>query len=249
MLLVPLIYLKNGKATKPPGTNPPWFREDPVELAKILKNQGASHLYINDLNVPQTGRSENLPAIQAIQKLDVKLWVQGNFRSLTMIETYSGIGVDKIVVGAFAYQTPDLFKEACQKFSKKIAAMIEVKNKHVAITGMVTPSHKTALDYSNRFEEEGVACICYSDSNAQGALEEESFQNIKEFCTHVKVPVLCINDIRSTDDLEKLFAFQTAGLMGAVLGKSLYENRIDLHGAMAFLDDLTVAVAREPTLM
>lgn len=239
MQLIPLIYLKNTKAQKPIDTNPAWFREDPVELAKFFLSQGAVSLYINDLNIPPTGKSENLSVVKAIQEgTNLRLWIAGNFRSSAAIESYTEIGADKIVVAAFAYQTPDLFKEACERFPQKMVATIEVRNKHVAIPGMVTPSHKTAFDYASRFEEQGVACIGYADI----------LENTKEFCNHIKVPVLSLHDIQSTTDLEKLFDCEAAGLMGVVLGKSLYENRIDLHGANAFLDDLAAVLAKEPTL-
>lgn len=240
MLLIPLIYLKNGKAQKPVGTNPAWFREELLELAKILAEQGAKALYINDLNIPATGKSENTAIIEALQKnLGLQLWVAGNFQSIAAIEGYAEVGVDKIVVGSLAYQHPDLLEKAAKHFEKKIVAPIEVRNKHVVIPGMVAPVHKTALDYADRFEEAGVAALCYLDSD---------LGNIKEFCNHVRIPVLSLNDPQTPNDLEKLFDCERSGLVGVVMGKVLYENRLDLHGSLAFLDDLASASAQEPTL-
>lgn len=240
MLLFPLIYLKNGKAQKPVGTNPTWFQESGLALAKTLIGQGAQALYCNDLNVPQTGRSENLGILQEIiQQLKSQVWVAGNFRSLSVMESYASIGVDKINVGPLAYQNPNLFQEVCQQFPQKIMAPIEVRNKHVVIPGMVSPAHKTALDYAKRFEEAGCAALAYSDSN---------LESIPEFCNQVKIPVLSLNDIVSTHDLEKMFACERSGLIGVVIGKPLYENRLDLHSSIAFLNDLAVATSQEPTL-
>lgn len=240
MLLLPLVYLKNKKAIRPPETNPAWFNEDPVALSKILAEQGAQVLYINDLNIPATGRSENLPVVEKIIKnTNLKVWVAGSFRSTTTLESYSEIGVDKMVVSNLAYENPDLLKQETKHFNKKIAATIEVRNKRVVIPGMAASAHKTALDYAERFEEAGVAAIVYQDSDPEG---------IKEFCNHVHLPVISLNDVQTLQELEILFDCEAAGLAGVVLGKSLYENRIDLHGAMAFLDDLAATLAREPTL-
>lgn len=242
MILLPLIYLKQGKAVKPVGANPAWFREEPLELAKVLAEQGAEALFIQDLNVPTTGRSENFPAVESIQKnLNLSLWLSGHFHSLTVLEDYASLGVDKIVVGAMAYENPKLFQEVAKRWPKKIAAQIEVRNKRVVIPGMVSPAHKTALDYASRFEETGVAALCYTD-------DDGTFNGIRDLCNHVKVPVLCLNDIQSTNDLEKLFECESSGLAGVVLGKSLYENRIDLHGSLAFLNDLVATKSQETTL-
>ncbi len=249
MLLLPLIYLKNNKAQKPVGTNPVWFRENPLELAKILVEQGAKVLYIQDLNVPTTGKSENLGAIENILKnLTVNVWVSGHFRSLSVIDDYAQAGVDKIVIGSAAYENPNFVAEAAKKWKQKIAAQIEVRNKRVVIPGMVAPAHKTALDYAKRFEENGVATLCYSDSDGQGQLTEENFKGIHDLCDHIQIPVLSLNDPQSSSDLERFFDLESAGLLGVVLGKSLYENRLDLHGSISFLDDLAVAKAQEPTL-
>lgn len=248
MELLPLIYLKNGKAQTLAGRQPAWFREQAQELTGNLAGQGATGIFLNDLNVPLTGRGENVAAIQSAQKnAKLKLWVSGNFRSVTAMEAYMDMGVEKLVLGGPAYQNPQLVREASKKFGSKIAVQIEVKNKRVVIPGLVTPSHKSALDYAKRFEDDGASALCFSESNAQGILEEENIQGIREFCAKVRVPVLCLSDIRKMQDLASLFESEKMGLAGVVLGKSLYSGAIDLHSCIAFLNDLSVSFAQEET--
>ncbi|OGQ45764.1 MAG: hypothetical protein A3H42_00590 [Deltaproteobacteria bacterium RIFCSPLOWO2_02_FULL_46_8] len=239
MQLIPLIYLKNGKAVQPIGTNPNWFQENPLELARYFKSQGAEAVYLDDLNIPLTGKGENFSAVQSIQEnLKLKLWISGNFRSLSTIESYAELGIDKIVLGGSVYQDPNLLKEAAQKFPQKIAVQIEVKNKKVVIPGLVAPSHKTAADYASRFEEEGVAALCYLEPTNEG---------LKDLCVQVKIPVLSLQDVPKMEDLEKLFECERSGLIGVVLGKTLYENRIDLKSSKGFLDELEARTAQEKT--
>lgn len=241
MLLLPLIYLKGGKAVLPPLTNPSWFHEDGVALAKTLIQQGAAALYINDLNIPQTGHGENFSIIREIKKtLGVQLWVTGPFATITAIEALAELGVDKINVGALAYQKPDVFHEACRRWPPKIAAPIEVRHNHVVIPGMVAPAHKKPADYAKRFEEAGAAALCLQEN-------DQNFQNIKTFCTEVRVPVLSLNEAATRGDLEKFFEMEQAGLVGVVLGKALYETRLDLHSSIALMNDLAVATTQEPT--
>lgn len=249
MLLLPLIYLKNQKAVQPIERNPTWFREDPLALAQVLAEQGAQVLYINDLNIPGTGKSPNLENVESILKTtSLKIWITGSFKSIPTIEAYVSVGVDKIVLGASAYQNPILLKEAIQKFEKRIAVLIEVKNKKVVIPGLVTPSHKSALDYAKQFEELEVASLVLSDSDTNGVLNEENEKAIREFLNHCRVPVLLLCDIQTTEDLKKLFEYESAGLVGVVLNKTLYENRLDLHSSIAFLNDLAATTAAEITL-
>lgn len=249
MELLPLIYLKQGRAAPPVGARPAWFQEDPAALAKSLEAQGAAALYLNDLNVPVTGRSENFSAIQAIRKsTNLQLWVTGNFRSITAIDPYAEAGVDKIVLSGSAYQDPALLKQASQKFFKKMAVIIEVKNKRVVIPGLVAPSHRSAADYAQRFEEDGVAALCYLDSSPQGLMTDDNLKAFKDFCVAAKAPVVVFSDIRKMQDLEKLFACEPSGLWGAVLGKPLYEGAFDLHSCIVFLNDLSVGTKQEKTI-
>ncbi len=239
MQLIPLIYLKNGKAASPSETTPAWFSEEPSALARYFLQEGTEALYINDLNIPPTGKGENFAAIQSLaENKSLRLWVTGNFKSVVAIEMVLQTGVEKIILGSSAYQDSKLLKEAAQKFPQKIGVLIEVKNKRVVIPGLVTPSHKTANDYASRFEADGVSVLCYAD---------ESLEGIQSFCSHTKVPVVTLLDIQAMQDLRSLFEMESVGLSGVVVGKPLYENKIDFHSSISFLNDLAVASAQEPT--
>lgn len=239
MRLIPLIYLKGGKAVQPVGAHPTWFREDAPELARYFASQGAEILLLNDLNIPPTGKSENFEAIRSVhESAGLQLWILGNFRSLPTIEAYAHLGADKIILGGSAYQDPNLLKQATQKFPQTIAVQIEVKNKKVVIPGMVAPSHKSAADYAARFEAEGVSLLCYLEPGNNG---------LRDFCAKTKVPVVSLQEAQKMEDLEKMFECERSGLMGVVLAKALYENRIDLKSSRGFLEELEARIAQEET--
>ncbi|OGQ06393.1 MAG: hypothetical protein A2W61_05055 [Deltaproteobacteria bacterium RIFCSPLOWO2_01_44_7] len=240
MQIIPLIYLKGGKAVYPADSRPAWFQENLSQLCSYFVSQGASTLYVNDLNVPLVGKSENFLMLEAAAKQSgLELWVTGNFRSLAAIELYFEIGMKKVVLGGIAYQDPNLLKQATQRFPQKIAVLIEVKNKHVVIPGLVAPTKKTALDYAERFEEQGVSVLCYSDSD---------LNDTQNFCVKTKVPVVALCDIQNMQDLTKLFECESAGLAGVVIGKPFYENRLDVRSCVSFLNDLAAMSNQEITL-
>lgn len=250
MQLIPLIYLKNGKATQPVGTRPEWFSEEAVSLVQALVSQGAQALYINDLNIPTAGKSPNFSSIAAIRKnfTDLNIIVTGNFRTLQSIDDYAELGVQKVVLTGAAYQVPDFAADAVKKFYKLISVRIEVKNGRVVIPGLIGPTRKSALDYGKQFEENGVTSLCLADTNLDGVMDASHFQSIQAFCTQMSVPVLSLGDIQKMQDLEPLFAAESSGLYGTVVGKSLYSNAIDLHSCKAYLDDLAASVNIEETV-
>ena len=240
MQIGPLLYLKNQKAQNAAASAPqPWFQEDPVRLAKNWQENGAEFIYIHDLNVPATGKSENVGAVHALQtatRLPVVL--SGNFRSIDAIAPYIQTGVSYVVIGAPAYQTPDFFKTACKTFPGKIVVQIELKNGKVVIPGWIAPSHKTALDYAERFQEEGAAAITYSE-----------LSSLNSFCGKTTVPIWYGGDLNSIKEIEYIIGIQKNPPRFVVLGKSLYEGHTDLHAATAYLKDLEVKMSQEETLV
>lgn len=250
MQLIPHLYLKNGKAISPVPEKPAWFREDPVALARYFLEQRTEGLFLSDLDVPNHGEGPNYPAIRAMcDDTNLKLWVFGNFKTLDSIEPYDTAGVNKIVIGAATYQHPNFFLEALRKFGKSITTKIECKNGRVTIPGMITPSHKAPLEYARRFQEDGVTALCFSDVGARDDLAAEEYKRTKDFCNGARVPILCTSEVTRLGDLEGLFAAESSGLSGIVVGKAMYQGIIDLHSAQARLNDLAVNPSFESTLM
>ena len=239
MLVIPHLFLKNKKSAIPAEGRPVWFSEDPLVLSKTFADSGAEQLFITDSNIPGAAKSENVDIIEKIiSSCNLPVLVSGNFRSIESAEPYFQIGVDKIILGAPAYQDPDFLKSACQKFKGKIAVHIQVRDKKVFIPGWIAPSHKTVLDYAERFEEQGISAFCYA---------EEKFETIQDFCLKTKRWVYALSDPQNLQGLEPYAKIPSSYFRGIVLGKPLYEDKIDLHGAIAFASDLAAGQATEDT--
>ena len=151
-------------------------------------------------------------------------------------------------MGAVAYQQPTLVEEACQKFPGKIASSIDVKGGRVTIPGWAVASNKTALDYAERFREYGIRYTFYSDVDANGQLTEKHFESTRAFCQQAHMRVIVTSDINGLNEIEKLAMLGAPGLEALVVGKSLFQGRIDLGGATAFLSDLNIAQESDTTL-
>lgn len=250
MKLIPHLYLKEGQTFCPVPSKPGWFKGDPAAMVAHFLSQRIEGLFISDLDVPNQGESPNFKAIQSLcDDTNLQLWVWGNFKTLESIERYDTAGVNKIVVGVAAYQHPNFFLEALQKFGKSISTKIDCKSGKVLIPGMVAPSHKAALDYAARFQEDGITALCYSDVSSQEQLTYEEYKRTKAFCNGVSVPVLCTSEVTRIEDLEGLFHAESSGLAGIVIGKAMYNEAIDLRSAQARLNDLAVTPSFEETFM
>jgi len=249
MILIPQIYLKNGKVAGIEGSTSDLLSDDPIQTARAMKDAGAEAIYLIDLAVPPIGASAHLPIIkQMLTDLGLGVYVGGGFKTPQAVEAYVGAGVNLVVLGPIAYQQPAFLDDVCKKFPNKIATHIDVKGTSVTIPGYAVVTNKTAFDYAERFLESGVRYIFYSDVSANGTLKSENIDHLKEFCQKVTSRIICTTEVSNLSDIEKIITLSAPRLEGLVLAKSLYEDRVNLRGAIAMANDLLLASGDEATL-
>lgn len=249
MILIPQIYMRNGKIVTPDGTTATIFQEDPLETARTLKNAGADGVLCADLSITHMGASPNLGVMKRIHdELDIGVYVSGSFKTAAEIEAYFKAQVEMIVVGPIAYQKADFIEEVCKKFPGKIAVHIDVRAGNVTIPGYAVATNKTAFDYAEQFVAKGVRFILYSDVNAAGTMDDECMLSMKKFCENVNARVICTSEISGISDIEKITKMNLPRLEGLVLAKALYENRIDLKAAIAMVGDILLSLESDMTI-
>lgn len=249
MILIPQIYLKNGKVAGIDERSRPVFQEDPLATARAVKEAGAVAVFCVDLGIPPVGQSPHLPVIKFMRdELGLEVYASGAFKTMSAIDNFITNGADFVTLGNIAYQQPAFLEEACRKFPNKIAANVDVKSSHVTIPGYAVGSNKTALDYAEQFMKSGVRHILYSDVAASGVIAEENFANISDFCKRVTARVVCTSEVSNLGDIERLVTLGVPRLDGLVLSKSIHEGRIDLGGAIAMANDLSIKSSDEMTI-
>ncbi|MFH0799594.1 MAG: HisA/HisF-related TIM barrel protein [Pseudomonadota bacterium] len=249
MILIPQIYLRNGKVVLVDRGASPLFSEDPLRTAAAIKDSGAEAIYMMDLSVPPVGVSPNLAVAKNIrEETGLFLYVAGAFKSQAGIESFASIGADFMVLGSIAYQQPAFLAEVSGKFPGRIATHIEVKAGRVTIPGYAVVTNKTALDYAEQFLKSGVRHILYSDVGADGLMSDENLANIVAFCKQVTARIICATELSSLSDVERIVKLGALRLDGIVLGRVLQEGRIDLRSAISMVNDLNLASADESTL-
>ncbi|OGQ23629.1 MAG: hypothetical protein A3I05_06390 [Deltaproteobacteria bacterium RIFCSPLOWO2_02_FULL_44_10] len=249
MLLIPLIYLKDGKAMRLEQSALSLFQEDIVAMAKNLQSAGIDTLFIIDLNFSHTGTSPHLPLIQQIIEQGSKVILGGNARSIQSITPYIESGVEQVVFGSTAYQHPKLVQEACEIFPEKIAAHIDVKAGRVVVPGWTVAANKTALDYVERFRDYGMKTIFYSDVNADEKLSPDNFESTLQFCKKAKMHVFITSEISEASDVEHFVTLGAPHLKALVLTKAFYKQLIDVKASLSLISDLLVDATNDTTLM
>ena len=228
MLLIPAIDLQKGRCVRlrqgDLENNITVYNEDAVDQACQWADLGAERIHIVDLDGAKTGKPVNAPLIrEMIEEIgeDAEIEVGGGIRTLDQIEAYLDAGVRYAVIGTAAVKTPGFLKEACAVFTDSIIVALDAKDGIVATDGWVKSTGHDVIDLAQRFEDYGVSALLSGvNVDATAALARA-----------VSVPVIASGGMHTLDDVRALLQVEKDGVMGAVLGRSLYEGTIDFAEA------------------
>lgn len=207
------------------------YSHSPVKIAKLWESQGASYIHIVDLDGALAGHSMNEDVIREIvQSVQIPVQSGGGIRSISDIETKLSLGVSRVIIGTKAVENPQFVKEAIACFgADKIVVGIDAKQGMVAIQGWEKVSNYKAVSLAMDMKEYGVRTIVYTDISRDGMLQGPNIEHTAELVRLTGLSVIASGGVSSMKDLEAVSEIPVAGV---IIGKALYENRIDLRSAI-----------------
>jgi phosphoribosylformimino-5-aminoimidazole carboxamide ribotide isomerase len=239
VILFPAIDLKNGEAVRLEQgdmARATIFHRDPAEQARTFAAQGFEYLHIVDLDGAFAGRPMNAGAVERILAA-VKIPVQlgGGIRDRATIEAWLGKGVARVIIGTAAVRDPALVKAAANAFPGRVAVGLDARAGKVAVEGWAKTSELSALDIAHRFEDAGVAAIVYTDIARDGMLKGLNLDATIALADALSIPVIASGGFASLDDVRALLAAPAQKLAGAIVGRALYDGRLDAAEALKLI--------------
>ncbi|HLI10163.1 MAG TPA: 1-(5-phosphoribosyl)-5-[(5-phosphoribosylamino)methylideneamino]imidazole-4-carboxamide isomerase [Alphaproteobacteria bacterium] len=239
MILFPAIDLKDGacvRLLRGRMDEATLYNRDPAAQAQAFEAAGSRWLHIVDLNGAFAGRPVNGAAVRAIlAAVTIPVQLGGGIRDLTAIEAWLEAGVARVILGTAALREPALVREACKRFPGRIAVGIDARGGKVAVEGWAETSSVEARDLALAFEDAGVAAIVYTDIERDGALEGPNVTATAALARAVTTPVIASGGISSLEDLRALKAHERDGVAGIIMGRALYDGRLDLAEALQLM--------------
>ena len=236
MILFPAIDLKGGEAVRLEQgdmARVTVFHRDPAEQARIFASQGFHYLHVVDLDGAFAGRPMNAAAVDRIlATVKIPLQLGGGIRDRATIEGWLAKGVGRVIIGTAAVRDPALVKDAAKKYPGRIAVGLDARDGKVAVQGWAQTSELSALDLARRFEDAGVAALIYTDVARDGMLKGLNLDATIALADAVKIPVIASGGLASLDDVRALLAPRAGKLAGAIVGRALYDGRLDAAAAL-----------------
>ncbi|MBL4740750.1 MAG: 1-(5-phosphoribosyl)-5-[(5-phosphoribosylamino)methylideneamino]imidazole-4-carboxamide isomerase [Sneathiella sp.] len=213
------------------------FNTNPADQAAAFKKDGFKRIHLVDLNGAFEGKPVNAAAVEAIlSATDVPSQLGGGIRDLATIEMWLDKGISRVILGTIALRDPQIVKDACKAFPGHIAVGIDARNSMVAVEGWAETSETSALDLARKFEDAGVEAIIYTDIDRDGALQGVNVEATCALAESISIPVIASGGVASIKDIEELLKVQSSGIEGVIIGRALYDGRIDPAAAMKLVE-------------
>ncbi len=239
MILFPAIDLKDGTAVRlvrGAMETATVFNDDPAAQARAFAEAGFDWLHLVDLNGAFEGKPVNAGAVEAVRAAtEVPIQLGGGIRDMATIEAWLCAGITRVILGTAALKDPGLVRAACREFPDRVVVGIDARAGRVAVEGWAEQSETQAVSLARRFEDAGVAAIVFTDIARDGALEGVNVAATRALAEAVSVPVIASGGVASLDDIGALMKVESAGIEGAIIGRALYDGRIDASAALALV--------------
>jgi phosphoribosylformimino-5-aminoimidazole carboxamide ribotide isomerase len=237
--LIPAIDLKGGKCVRLQegvASRSTEYSDDPVGMALHWQELGAARLHLVDLDGAFSGESAHLKIAQSIFKaLSIPVQFGGGLRTLEQIEKILELGAARAIVGTIAIENPGIVAEAVRRHPSAIVAGIDARKGKVALRGWVDQSGVPASELARRMKDLGVETVVYTDVARDGMLSGVNYEETENLCREAGVRVIASGGVSSVDDVRALWERRASGIEGVILGRALYDRRIDFADLRARL--------------
>ena len=206
------------------------YDKDPVACAVRMKDDGATHLHLVDLEGARTGSTANLPVIrQIVAETDLFLEVGGGIRDRDTIRRYLDLGVSRIILGTAAVENEELLCSALEEFGTAVAVGVDLADGMVAIRGWEEKSKWTAYDFFLHLMKLGVRTVICTDISRDGMLGGSNHALYEKLISQFSMDLIASGGVASLEDLRGL---RELGMAGAILGRAYYSGAVSIPDAL-----------------
>ncbi|MBI4398772.1 MAG: 1-(5-phosphoribosyl)-5-[(5-phosphoribosylamino)methylideneamino]imidazole-4-carboxamide isomerase [Candidatus Omnitrophica bacterium] len=234
MQLYPSVDIMAGKVVRLKRGDFSFIAEypgSPLEYAKKWQDSGASWLHVVDLDGAVHGEFRNFDFVRDIVKqtaLNIELG--GGVRTEEQIKTALDIGVSRIIVGTRAVDK-NFVTRILSQFADHIAIGLDVKDGFVQTHGWKTASTMHQSDFLVNLEQLGASCVVWTDISKDGMMEGPNVTGLREILGATSMRVILSGGMSTLEDIKKLLAVTAPNFDGVIIGRALYENKINLKEA------------------
>ena len=208
------------------------YGSDPAAMARHWIDQGATWLHVVDLDGARAGKPVQLETVAQIVAAAGKVPVQlgGGLREEAHIRQALDAGVSRVILGTRALRDAEWAGNITRAHPRKVVLGLDAREGRVAAQGWLETDSLTVAEVLDRAKDWPLAAIVFTDIGRDGTLKGCNVEATAEVARLASVEVIASGGIGS---LEDILAVAKAGLPGCIVGRALYDGRVDLKHAIA----------------
>ncbi len=237
MLIIPAIDIIDGKCvrlTQGDYNQKKVYNEHPLEVAKAFEDAGITHLHLVDLDGARASQIVNYKVLEKIaSKTSLTIDFGGGLKSDKDVYIAFESGANQITGGTIAVKGAEIFTNWIKKYGgEKIILGADVKDRKIAVHGWKETSKLDLFDFVADYQKKGIQSIICTDIAKDGMLEGAATDLYKELIDRFsELKIIASGGVSDLADLERLAEI---GCYGAIVGKAIYEGRIQLEDLRIF---------------
>lgn len=236
MHIIPAIDIIDGKCvrlTQGDYAQKTVYNEDPLEVAKAFADAGVTRLHLVDLDGAKAKHIVNYKVLERIAtRTDLHIDFGGGLKQDEDLRIAFESGAAQITGGTVAVKNPDRFLAWLERFgAERIILGADVKNGKIAVSGWQEESQEELLPFLERYLAAGVRYAICTDVSKDGLLQGSAldlYAQIRE-----RFPDLQLIASGGVTEVEEVERLREIGCFGAIIGKAIYEGRIQLRDLIA----------------
>jgi phosphoribosylformimino-5-aminoimidazole carboxamide ribotide isomerase len=186
-----------------------------------------------DLDGAFEGYPKNWETVQkVISSVNIPIELGGGIRSPEMVEKILSGGVNRVIIGSRAVDSPDFLELIFREFRERIVPSIDARNGIVLVKGWEESTDLKAIDLGNTLKKIGFKLVIYTDTAVDGTLNGPNLPVIEEFLDRTGLRAIAAGGVSRLEDIANLKRLERKGLVGAITGKAIYERTLSLPEAI-----------------
>lgn len=235
--ILPAIDLKDGRCVRlrqGRADDATVYSDDPVSMVRRWSDGGAEWIHVVDLDGAFRGRPAHTELIARMASaVSVPIEVGGGLRTDDDLRATLDAGAARVIVGTRVCSNPAEARRLVQLFGHRLAAGLDARDGIVQVHGWTEGGGLRLLDVARDLDAAGVATLIVTDISRDGMLKGVNVPVLRDVCAAVRCGVIASGGVTTTDDVTALRALDAANLVGAIVGKALYEGTVTLEAMIA----------------
>jgi len=215
------------------------YSRDPVFIAKLWAQEGAKRIHITDLDGAFSGKLQNFDIIKQIRESlssEIEIEVGGGIRDIETANKLLSAGINKIVVSTIAVYNVTLLEKLLSLSPDGVILSLDVRGGMVSIGGWKETTSLSIEEFYKKIKKFPIKEVIYTDIERDGTLEGLNFSNIEKMCSFIESDIIIAGGIRSIEDIKELKKYEPK-VKGAIIGKALYTQNINLREVIAVAEE------------